>query len=45
MVKGANSKNLLTKGVYIAIKVNPIEITIDHSSFLLLKKFLLKNES
>jgi len=33
------------KGMYIAVKVNPIDITIDHSIFLLLKKLALKNES
>lgn len=44
-VKGANPKNPLMKGVYITVNVNPIEITIDHSIFLLLHRFLLKNES
>ena len=44
-VKGANPKNPLMKGAYITVNVNPIEITIAHSIFLLLQKFLLKNES
>jgi hypothetical protein len=44
-VKGANPKNLLITGAYITVNVNPIEITIDHNIFLLLQKFLLKNES
>ena len=44
-VKGANPRNLLMEGVYITVNVSPIEITIDHSIFLLLQKFLLKSES
>lgn len=44
-VNGANPRNLLINGVYITVSVNPIEITIDHSIFLLLQRFLLKNES
>jgi len=44
-VNGANPRNPLMVGVYITVNVNPIEITIDHSIFLLFQKLLLKNES
>jgi hypothetical protein len=44
-VRGANPMKRLMRGVYIAVMVKPIEITIDHNIVLLLQKFLLNRES